>query len=69
MGDPRFDRDDEPMPAWRGRSTWAVSIGLHVAAVIGWLMILAMPPALDVLAAAPMRRSRGLSCHRRIRRC
>jgi hypothetical protein len=55
MSDPRFDRDDEPMPAWRGRSTWAVSIGLHVAAVIGWLMIAAMPLVVEVPAAAPMR--------------
>jgi hypothetical protein len=55
MSDPRFHRDDEPMPAWRGRSTWAVSIGLHALAVIGWLMIAAMPPVVDVPSAAPMR--------------
>ena len=43
------------MPAWRGRSTWTVSIGLHAAAVIGWLMIAAMPPVVNVPATAPMR--------------
>jgi len=55
MSEPRFDRDDEPMPAWRGRSTWAVSIGLHAAALIGWLIVSAMPPVVDVPGAAPMR--------------
>ena len=55
MSDPRFDRDDEPLPAWRGRSTWTVSIGLHAAAVIGWLLISAMPPVVDVPDAASMR--------------
>jgi len=55
MGDPRFDRDDEPMPAWRGRSTWAVSVGLHAGAVICWLVISAMPPAVDLPEAAAMR--------------
>jgi hypothetical protein len=55
MSDPRFDRDDEPMPAWRGWSTWTVSIGLHATAVIGWLLISAMPPVVDGPAAAPMR--------------
>src|SRR6187431_116898 len=55
MSDPRFDRDDEPMPACRGWSTWTVSIGLHATAVIGWLLISAMPPVVDVPAPAPMR--------------
>ena len=55
MSDPRFDRDDEPMPAWRGRSTLAVSVGVHAAAVIACLMIAAMPPVVEVPAAAPMR--------------
>ena len=41
------------MPAWRRRSTWAVSIGVHAAAAIGWL-ILALMPAAEVAAVAPM---------------
>ncbi len=55
MSDPRFERGDEPMPAWRGRSTWTVSIGLHGAAVIACLAIAAMPSVVSVPAAAPMR--------------
>jgi hypothetical protein len=54
MRDPRFDRDDEPMPAWRGRSTWAVSVGVHAAAVMVWLVAAMMPPVVEVPAAAPM---------------
>jgi hypothetical protein len=54
MSDPRFDRDDEPMPAWRSRSTAVVSIAIHAAAVIAWLVIAAMPPVVDVPVAAPM---------------
>lgn len=55
MSDPRFDRDDEPMPAWRGRRTAAVSLGVHAAAVIACLVIAATPPVVEVPAAAPMR--------------
>ena len=54
MADPRFDRDDEPMPAWRGRSTWAVSVGVHAAAIVGWLLITALPLVVDAPVAAPM---------------
>ena len=36
MSDPRFGRDDEPMPAWRGRSL-VVSVVLHGSAYIGSL--------------------------------
>ena len=43
------------MPAWRGRRTAAVSVGVHAAAVIASLMIAAVPPVVDVPAAAPMR--------------
>ena len=43
------------MPAWRGRSTWTLSIGLHGAAVVTLLAIAAMPPVVSVPAAAPMR--------------
>jgi hypothetical protein len=55
MSDPRFGRDDEPMPAWRGRSTMAVSLGVHAAAVLAWLTVAALPPVITVPAAAPMR--------------
>jgi hypothetical protein len=55
VSDPRFDRDDEPMPAWRSRRTVVVSLGVHAAAVIACLMIAAVPPVVDVPAAAPMR--------------
>jgi hypothetical protein len=55
VADPRFDRDDEPMPAWRGRSTAVVSLGVHAAAVIACLVIAAMPPVVEVPEAAPMR--------------
>lgn len=55
MSDPRFGRDDEPMPAWRGRSTLVVSLGVHAAAVVMWWMIAAMPPVVTVLVVAPMR--------------
>ncbi|MBY0496834.1 MAG: hypothetical protein K2Y23_21705 [Cyanobacteria bacterium] len=54
MSDPRFDRDDEPMPAWRGRSTWTVSVGVHAAVAVAWLLLLAWPPAVTGPAAAPM---------------
>ena len=47
VSDPRFDRDDEPMPAWRGRSTVAVSLAFMPPPVIACLMIAAMPPAVD----------------------
>jgi hypothetical protein len=55
MSDPRFERDDEPMPAWRGGSTWTLSIGLHGAVVLAWLVMLALPPVVTTPAAAPMR--------------
>jgi hypothetical protein len=55
VAEPRFDRDDEPMPAWRGRSTWAVSLAAHAAALIAWLIVATIPPAVDAPAAAPMR--------------
>ena len=55
MSDPRFERNDEPMPAWRGGSTWTVSIGLHVTIVVAWLAMMALPPVVTVPAAAPMR--------------
>jgi hypothetical protein len=54
VAEPRFDREDEPMPAWRRRSTWAVSVGVHAAAVIGWLIVTLLPPAIEAPTAAPM---------------
>jgi hypothetical protein len=44
VADPRFDRDDQPMPAWRGRSAF-VSAGLHVAPFVIWLIVASIPPA------------------------
>src|SRR5262245_8261567 len=55
MSEPRFERDDQPMPAWRSRSSWAMSIGLHAAIGAAWLMVLGLPPAVTVPAAEPMR--------------
>jgi hypothetical protein len=55
VADPRFDRDDEPMPAWRGRSRLLLSLGVHAAAIAGWLAIALIPPVVEVPAAAPMR--------------
>ena len=43
------------MPAWRGRSTAAVSIGVHAAAILACVLITAMPPVVKVPVAAPMR--------------
>ena len=54
VSDPRFDRDDEPLPAWRGRSTVA-SVLLHGGVLAASLIITALPPAMDVPVAAPMR--------------
>jgi hypothetical protein len=54
VADPRFHRDDEPMPAWRSRSTAVVSVGVHAVAVMVWLVVAAIPPVVDVPAAAPM---------------
>jgi len=53
MADPRFDRDDTPMPSWRGRSA-AVSLSLHAAAAVAWLVAALLPPAIVIPQAAPM---------------
>jgi hypothetical protein len=58
VADPRFDRDDEPMPAWLRRSTWAVSLGAHAAVAIGWLLIAAFPPVVTEPAAPMMEIAR-----------
>ena len=42
------------MPSWRRRSTWAVSAGVHAAAVLGWLIVTLLPPAIEAPTAAPM---------------
>jgi len=55
VADPRFDRDDEPMPAWRGRSTIAVSLAVHAAPLIALLVFAAMPPAAVVPELPRMR--------------
>jgi hypothetical protein len=44
VSEPRFDRDDAPMPAWRGRSAF-VSAGLHVAPIVIWFIVASIPPA------------------------
>ena len=54
VSDPRFDRDDEPLPAWRGRSA-VVSVVLHGTVLAVSLIIAALPPAVEIPAAAPMR--------------
>ena len=43
------------MPAWRSRRTVVVSLAVHAAAVIACLVIAAVPPVVEVPAAAPMR--------------
>ena len=53
MSDPRFERDDEPLPAWRGRSA-VVSVALHGAALLAVLIVAGLPPVLDGPDAAPM---------------
>ena len=54
MADPRFDRElEQPMPSWRGRSA-AVSLSLHAAAAIAWLLGAVVPPLLMAPEAAPM---------------
>jgi hypothetical protein len=47
MSEPRFDRDDAPMPSWQGRSA-AVSLSLHAAASVAWLIIALLPPAVVI---------------------
>jgi hypothetical protein len=44
MSEPRFDRDDQPVPSWRGRSA-VVSGGLHLAPIVVWIMAAAFPAA------------------------
>lgn len=41
------------MPSWQGRSA-AVSLSLHAAAAIAWLVIALLPPAVIIPEAAPM---------------
>ena len=53
MRHPRFDRDDEPLPAWRGRSA-VVSVALHGSVFVASLIIAALPPGVEIPAAAPM---------------
>ena len=55
MSEPRFDRIDAPMPAWRGRSTIAVSLAVHAAPLIALLIFAAMPPAAAVPELPRMR--------------
>jgi hypothetical protein len=54
MSDPRFDRDDEPMPAWQGPSV-IMSSAFHGATVLAFLLLAGLPPVIEVPAAAPMR--------------
>ncbi|MGH9218797.1 MAG: hypothetical protein ACRD1W_05825, partial [Vicinamibacterales bacterium] len=42
------------MPSWQ-RSSAVVSVSLHSAVVLAWLLVAAIPPALTLPAAAPMR--------------
>ena len=53
MSDLRFERDDSPVPSWRGRSAGA-SVALHLGAVIAWFVIAMLPPTMEIPAAAPM---------------
>ena len=41
------------MPSWRGRSA-AVSLSLHAAAAVAWLIAAMLPPAISIPEAAPM---------------
>jgi hypothetical protein len=54
MSDLRFARDDAPMPSWQ-RSSAVVSVSLHIAVALTWLVIASIPPALTLPVAAPMR--------------
>src|SRR5688572_10693042 len=54
MSDLRFSRDDAPMPSWRG-SAAVMSVSLHVAVAVAWLMVASIPPELSLPTAPPMR--------------
>lgn len=54
MSDLRLSRDDAPMPSWQGSSA-VLSLSLHTAAVLVWLLIASIPPALTLPASMPIR--------------
>jgi hypothetical protein len=43
VSDPRFHRDDEPMPSWRGGSTAMVSVSFHAGIALLFLILAALP--------------------------
>lgn len=54
VADPRFDRElEQPVPSWQGRSA-AVSLSLHAAAAIAWLIVALIPPVMSTPGAVTM---------------
>lgn len=53
MSDPRFDREDEPVPS-RFRGAAAVSVSAHAAVLAAIVIVGLIPPALTVPEASPM---------------
>jgi hypothetical protein len=53
MPDPRFGRDDAPMPSWQRRAA-VVSISLHAGIAVAWLVIATMGPVIETSDAATM---------------
>ncbi|HUQ86896.1 MAG TPA: hypothetical protein VM096_05005 [Vicinamibacterales bacterium] len=45
MSEPRFERIDAPMPAWRSRSTITASVAIHAAPIVALLIFAALPTA------------------------
>jgi hypothetical protein len=54
MSDLRFARDDAPMPSWQGSSA-VMSVSLHVAVALAWLIMASIPSELTLPTAPPMR--------------
>src|SRR5687768_2924967 len=54
MSDLRFGREDAPLPSWQSSSA-VVSVSLHIAVALAWLVMASIPPALTLPAAPPMR--------------
>jgi hypothetical protein len=53
VADLRLEREDPPVPSWRGRSA-IVSACIHAAGAIVWLVLALVPPAIAIPDAAPM---------------
>ncbi len=56
MSHPRFARADDPVPTWR-RNSALVSVSLHAAVGMAWLLIAAVTPAVTRMAETPASRT------------